>query len=116
MTFSKFEGLFKSKYPNGEVVQHGKFGGTENNKKITVIFTPNGKCYEYYGAYEDVLNRLGIKVISKARLHNTELALKHYKEWHGSPRLFGDGIEDYSADIERLTKELANINENYIIV
>ena len=116
MTFGKFKELFNTKYPDGEVISHGKMGGTEHNKKTTVVFTPNGKCYEYYGAYEDILNRLGIKVISKSRLNDTELALKHYKEWHGQPKFFEDGFEDYSTDIERLTREIENIHTNYIIV
>ena len=116
MTFKRFEELFLTKYPNGEVIGHGKFAQTERNKKTTVIFNPNGKCYHYYGAYEDILNRLGIKVYSESRLHSLEMSLKHYKEWHGQPSLFGDGVDDYSAEIKRLESDIADIKENYVIV
>ena len=115
MTFKKFEELFMEKYPNGAVHMHGKFAGTEKSKKVTVIFSENGRCYDYYGAYEDILCRLGIKVISKCRLHDIELRLQHYKQWHGLPKLFG-GVEDYSAEIERLTNEIEILKENFIIV
>lgn len=115
MTFAKFNELFKSKYPEGEVVQHGKFGGTEKNKKTTVIFVPGGKCYEYYGAYEDVLNRVGIKVISQSRFHDKQSCLESYKKWNGREALFG-GRFDYNKEIVRLECEIKEILDNYVIV
>lgn len=115
MTFKKFEELFKTKYPEGEVVAHGQFGGTERNKKTTVIFKPEGKCYEYYGAYEDVLCRVGIDVISKHRYQSMKASLEWYKKDHGTPKLFG-GTVDHSETIARLTKEIEDIEKNTIIV
>ena len=116
MTFNKFESLFLAKYPEGKVFKHGEFAQTERNKKVAVVFNGNGKVYEYYGAYEDILARVGIKVISKARLHNLEMTLAHYKEWHGKPwSLFG-ATADYSKEIERYTADIEDIKANYIIV
>lgn len=116
MTFANFESLFKSKYQDGHVHMHGKFAGTEKNKKVTVVFSENGRCYDYYGAYEDILCRVGILVISKQRLRDVESRLEQCKRWHGTQKLFEDGFEDYSSDIERLAKEIEDYKENYIVV
>ncbi len=115
MTFREFEKLFKSKYPEGDVTAHGKFGGTERNNKTTVVFGRGGKCYEYYGAYEDILCRCGIKVISKSRLRDIECALERYKKWDGKVSLFGT-VCNHKQDIARLEEELKNIHKNYIVV
>lgn len=114
MTFKKFESLFKQKYPSGEVCGHGKFAQTEKNKKVAVVFNEGGKVYEYYGAYEDILNRLGIKVISESRLYAMESVLEHYKEHNGKPLIFG-GIADYDEKIAALEKEIEEIKRDYVI-
>lgn len=122
MTFKRFEELFKSKYPDGEVVAHGKFGGTEANGKTTVIFTPYGKCYEYYGSYQEVLARLGIQALYQRDIEEAKQRLAHYKEKHGTRgySLFidgGDYIHDYSKEIAHLEAFLADVNANkYIII
>lgn len=116
MTFKKFEELFLAKYPDGEVIAHGKMGGTESNKKTTVIFKPNGKCYEYYGAYEDVLCRVGIKTISNSRLSSLKATLNTYRTWNENPiELFGI-VATYDAEIQRMEAEIADIEANYIVV
>lgn len=119
MTFKKFEELFKNKYPNGEVVAHGKFGGTEKNKKTTVIFDKNGKCYEYYGSYMDILNRVGINVVSKSEIERKENELQKLNEEHGKPNkydFFGiEPIIDNTSKIEDC-EEWLNIRRTYIIV
>ena len=114
MTFKRFEEIFHSKYPEGEVVAHGKFGGTEKSKKTTVIFEHGGRCYEYYGAYEDVLSRMGMKVISKERLAETEQRLATVKKWHGTDNFFG-GVMDCSEEIARLEAFLAEVKAEYIV-
>lgn len=116
MTFKKFEELFKTKYPEAMLFAHGKVAGTEKNGKVTVAFTPEGKAYEYYGAYEDILNRIGIQVISKARLEEVEAILRQYKEWHGQPNVLLGGTSDYSNEIAHYEKKIADIKESYIIV
>ena len=121
MTFQKAQEIFATKYPEGELVQHGKFGGTEKNRKITVIFHRNttgyngSKCYEYYGAYEDVLCRIGFKVISKERLAEMKLRLETVKEWHGKAGFFG-GVVDNSEEIARLEKRIAEYESGEWII
>lgn len=114
MTFAKFEALFHSKYPEGEVVSHGKYGGTEKNKKTTVIFEPMGKSYSYYGAYEDVLCKMGMKVISKERFAELELRLESLAKWNGKEGFFGE-IVNNDHEIAHLTEELRMYREEYTI-
>lgn len=119
MTFEKFESIFKTKYPEGMVIAHGKFGGTEHNNKTAIVFNSSGKVYEYYGAYEDILNRIGVKCISLSRLNDFKAALKRAKDLHGKPNpfsLFDTCLLDESQEIERLEKIIKDIEENYIII
>ena len=123
MTFKKFEELLKTKYPEAGACMHSKFAGTEHNKKVEIHFTPEGKCYEYYGAYEDILNRLGMKVISKSRLASEESALRRYKEMQGKPDPFfgifnsdDNGVLDYSKEITEYEERIARLKRDYIIV
>lgn len=115
MTFKKFEELFKSKYPNGMVCKHGEFAQTEKNKKVALVFSESSKVYEYYGAYEDILCRIGIPVISKERIVSLEQTLAQYKSWHGKEDFFG-GVRDCSANIAKYTAEIENYRRNYAIV
>ena len=119
MTFNKFQELFLTKYPEGEVVMHGKFGGTEHNMKTTVTFNRNSKCYFYYGSYETVLNRLGIKVITKSSLAQIEHELAYYMENNGKPNpfsLFNKSVMNYEKEIKEYTDKLENIKKDWIIV
>lgn len=117
MTFKKFEELFKTKYPYGSVCRHGDFGGAEKNKKIAVTFDDRPayvKAYLYYGAYEDVLNRVGIPVISKDRLCGMEYSLEEYKRMHGG--IFLGKVLDYSKEIATLEAEIEEIKATRVIV
>ena len=121
MTFKKFEEIFLNEYPDGHVVMHGKFGGTEKNKKVTITFNSNGKVYSYYGAYEDILNKVGIPVISKQRFAEVEQRLNTFKERHGTPKLGmfskkNNEVYDYSEEIKEYEMILDNYRNNYIIV
>ena len=117
MTFKKFEELFKTKYPEGEVLRHGGMGQTRTTGQASVIFKPDGKVYDYYGAYEDILCRIGIKVISKARVRHAEQALERYRKDHNTPKLFADqGNYDFSEQIAELEDWLDKIYAEYIIV
>lgn len=114
MTFKKFEQIFHSKYPNGSVFAHSKFGGTELNRKTTVIFEHRGKCFLYYGAYEDVLCKIGINCISKERFDALEARLACYIEQNGTDDFFG-GTFDWTSEIEQLTREIEQYKTDYII-
>lgn len=114
MTFKKFEAIFRTKYPDGDIAMHGKAGGTEKNKKVFVAFVPGGKAYMYYGAYEDILCKMGFKVISKERFAELQARLAWYKDKDGKPDFFG-GVCDYKADIERYEKQLEQYKAEYII-
>ena len=116
MTFQKAHEIFMTKYPEGELVQHGKFGGTQKNMKITVIFKRGGRCYEYYGAYEDVLCRIGFKVISKERLAEARIRLADLKARHGKVcEFFGTYTVDNSEEIAKLEAFLAEVEADYIV-
>lgn len=122
MTFKKFEELFLNEYPNGEVVAHGKFGGTENNNKVAVVFDADKsrKVYEYYGSYQTILNRLGIKVLYKGDVEQAKRQLAYYKENDGKPNifsLFNKKPMDYSKEIAEYEQYLSDIeNGKYIII
>ena len=116
MTFNKFEEIFRSKYPDGVIAMHGKAGGTEKNKKVYVAFQPSGKAYMYYGAYEDVLCKMGFNVISKERLAEVKLHLETEKERHGKPNMFFGGVVDNSEEIARLEKMIAEYESGEWII
>lgn len=115
MTFKKFQSLFATKYPDGWVHPHGKYGGCEKNMKVTLSFSPNGKSYSYYGAYEDILCRVGINVISKERFSELEMRLERLNEWNGTDDFFG-GVIDNTEAIQKLESQIAEYKANWIIV
>jgi len=125
MTFQRFEEIFKTKYPDATAVMHGKFGGTDRNNKVAIYFKPDGKVYEYSGAYEDILCKLGIKVMSQSRFNERVQELKRYKEMHGTENIFSgifevdtekDKFFDFSEEIAECEKNIEYIKANYIIV
>ena len=118
MTFKKFESLFKEKYPNGTVYPHDVYehGVPGRVQKVAVEFAPGGKVYKYAGAYEDILCRMGINVISKERFAEIESNLNHMQELHGSADEFFGGVFDCSASIATLTAEIEKYRSEYIIV
>ncbi len=120
MTFKRFEEIFLSKNPGGMVVAHGQFGGTERNNKTTVVFRNGGKAYSYYGAYEDVLCKMGINTISKERLESLQKQLARLQEENGRTEesCFDDDepwIINWDREIAELEARLEDIKKNYII-
>ena len=116
MTFKKFETLFKGKYPDGTVDPHDVFehGVPGHVQKVAVVFEKGGKVYQYRGAYEDILCRVGIPVISKERFGVLEERLAYLKELHGTEDLFG-GVYDLAAEIDALTAEIEKYRTEYVI-
>lgn len=121
MTFKRFEQLFKTKYPEGEVFMHGEFALTEKNGKVAVVFnSANPKVYEYYGSYQDILLRVGVKVLYKKDIESAEKRLQQLKEEHGKPNkysFFDDTPMDWSREIAEYEKYLEDAkNGGYIII
>ena len=117
MTFKKFETLFKGKYPDGTVYPHDVFehGVPGRIQKVCVVFNPNSKGYMYRGAYEDILCKIGIPVISKERFSELETRLARLQDMDGKTDEFFGGVFDCSADIARLTAEIEDYKKNYVI-
>lgn len=117
MTFKKFEAAFLGKYPEGTVYPHDVYehGVPGRIQKVAVTFTANGKVYMYRGAYEDILCKVGIPVISKERFAELEAQLAKLKGLDGKQDEFFGMVFDYSADIARLTAEIENYKNNYVI-
>ena len=117
MTFKKFESLFKGKYPDGTVDPHDVFehGVPGRVQKVAVVFEKGGKVYKYRGAYEDILCKVGIPVISKERFAQLEIRLEHLKELDRTTDEFFGGTFDCSESIAALTAEIEKYRKEYVI-
>lgn len=64
MTIKQVNEIFRTKYPNGEIIQKGKFH--DLNSRVAVCFDTTPvfhKSYEYtYTSYVDLLNKLGFNL------------------------------------------------------
>ena len=118
MTFSKFLELLKTKYPNAEAYAHNVMCGDvpHYKGKTGVVFAPGGKVFMYSGAYEDVLNKVGIPTITHERFDPMCEALAKYKAEHGTKDPFFGFTIDCSKDIDRLEAEIAEIRATHFIV
>lgn len=118
MTHSKFDELFRSKYPNGRTWMHNEFCRDQSRyiDKVAVEFQRGGKVYFYTGAYEDILRKVGVNVISRTRLFSLEDTLSRMVEANGKQDEFFGGTVDNSAEIARLTAEVDKYRRDYIIV
>ena len=116
MTFKNFETLFKGKYPDGTAYAHDVFEHRAPGRiqKVAVTFAPDGKVYMYRGAYEDILCKIGIPVISKERLKEMETRLERLKESNGDDNFFG-GTVDNTQEIAELEAELARIMKECVV-
>ncbi len=115
MTFKTFEDLLHTKYPEAGACPHGKFGGTSRTNQVEINFTPAGKCYCYYGSYQDILLRLGIKVVYQADIDRAKRHIARLKSEHGQPGLFG-GIRDLSNEIQEWEEYLTKIESGEYII
>ena len=107
MTFKKFAEIAAAHRPDAVVHAHKSFGGVQD---IAIYFKKedglHSKVYSYRGSYADVLNRLGIKVITQTDVATAEAQLRMAKEAHGKPGLFTKKTRDCSEEIEKLTELL----------
>ena len=120
MTFKKFEELFLQKYPDGQCWMHDEFchGQSGYRQKVGIVFKPQTKVYMYAGAYEDILCKVGVNVISKERFAELLVRLEEYKrrqkEYGGTDWFFGIPV-DYSKDITELEAQIAKYRKDWII-
>lgn len=107
MTFKKFAEIAAARRPDVVVHAHKSCGGVQD---IAIYFKKDGResrVYSYRGSYAEVLNRLGIKVITQTDVATAEAQLRMAKKAHGKPSLFGKGtVRDCSEEIEHLTELL----------
>ena len=117
MTFAKFQELLAGKYPDAEAFAHSEFERGERGTvaKVTITFRPGEKAYMYRVAYEDVLCKVGIPVISRERLESKEATLRRYEEEHGTEDVFGF-VRDYSGQIAEWREMIEDYRANYTIV
>ena len=113
MTFTEFEAIVKSKFPQAEIFKHGEFAGNKIN--VAVIFTPQSKAYKYNGTYCEVLNKLGFEAIYKHNLEAVKNSLAKAKAEHGTRDDFFGLEVDNTEEIARLEAELKEY-ERYIVV
>lgn len=119
MTFNKFMDLLQTKYPEASACMHGKFGGTEKNKKVEINFTPNGKCYCYYGSYQDILLRLGIEAYYQSQVEYSKKKLERLRFEHGKENpysLFEHQVYDNSEQIAEEEKFLQDVEAGKFII
>lgn len=73
MTEARANGIFRTKYPEGEICRRHS---TSAENKYWVTFKSNGKVY-YYSctSYAELLNRFGFKVVYKHDLESAKATL-----------------------------------------
>lgn len=111
MTFTQFKRIAETFRTDVHVFAHGEFAGTGKDTVCITFRKANGresKVYTFRGTYAEVLNRLGIKVVTKSDVAAVREELAHYQKGHGKPNLFSNGKAcDYSRQIAREEARLA---------
>lgn len=105
MTFERFESVVRTRYPEAEVYAHGKMAG-RNAQNVAIAFASGGKCYQYSGAYEDVLRKMGFSVISRKRASEYRARLSRMVEENGKEDEFFGGMIDWTKEIAEVSKIL----------
>lgn len=78
MTEKKANEIFRTKYPEGEIVRRNN---SSAGNKFWVTFKPNGKVYYYAcSTYAELLGRFGFKVVYKHNIKNAEDQLSRYEK------------------------------------
>lgn len=70
----------------------------------------------FCGAYEDILCKIGINVISKERFAELETRLSRLREMNGTEDGFFGIVFDCTAAIDALVEEIEKYRTEYIIV
>ena len=107
MTFAKFAAIVATYRPDVEATKHNGF---QEQSGVGVVFKngstdrrtdkhTNRRIYRYKGSYSDILNRLGIKVVTREDYESTRWLLDHAREQHGKISLFSGKPQDRSREI-----------------
>ena len=117
MTFKKFASIAAAHRPDAVVHAHGTFGGVPD---VAIYFIREdgreSKVYSYRGSYVQILDSLGIKVVTKDDLVNAEHMLDVAIQSHGKVGLFSKGKpRDNSEEIAKLREQIASyMSDEYI--
>ena len=113
MTFKKFAEITAAHRPDAVVHAHKAFGGVHD---VAVYFKrqdgKESKVYSYRGSYAAILGKLGVKVVTSEAMAEAKAELAHYVEKNGRANLFTGKAMDYSAEIARLTAQIAAYNSD----
>lgn len=78
MTEKKANEIFRTKYPEGEIVRRNN---SSAGNKFWITFKPTGKVYYYAcSTYAELLRRFGFEVVYKHDIKNAEDTLKEYEK------------------------------------
>ena len=117
MTFKKFAAIAAAHRPDAVVHAHASFGGVPD---VAIYYIredgTHSKVYSYRGSYADILNRLGIKVVTEADLRTAEHLLEMAIRSHGKPGLFNKGtVRDNTKEIDELRNRITRyMSDEYI--
>ena len=119
MTEARANEIFKTKYPEGEIINGKNFGGSCAGRMV-VIFNKGGKVYQYNAtSYQAILERFGFKILYKHNVKAYERQIESLEKsiadggerdffdasgWHSYSR---DEIKIMQAEIQRLKDILA---------
>ena len=117
MTEKKANEIFRTKYPEGEIVRRNN---SSAGNKFYVTFKPQGKVYYYAcSTYAELLNRFGFEIVykhdiesAKATLENYEKQLENAKNGKFQPFTFAF-IERTKESEEAEIEYLQNIVDKY---
>ena len=124
MTYKTFAAIAAAYRPDVEVTRHNGF---QEQSGVGVVFrqsnsrtegsnaqavntdvstdrcnddrTGGRRIYRYKGSYSDILNRLGIKVVTREDYESTRWLLRQAREQHGKASLFSGKPQDRSREI-----------------
>ncbi len=111
MNLTEFTSIVRNKYPNAVI--HRQETYLDNRMKIMIMFYRYGKAFTYKGTYCEILNKLGIKAITKtefatlcARLAVLKCAIENE-----------DGTKnENNPEYLELNNKVNNIKSDYIII
>ena len=105
MTFAKFAAIVATYRPDVEVTKHNGF---QEQSGVGVVFkdshgstggSTDHRIYRYKGSYSDILNRLGIKVVTLDDYESVRWSLRRAREMHGKANIFSGKPQDRSREI-----------------